>query len=415
MNSIVLTRSEAHHREERAATAEEALRQQNRHLTVLNRIVGITAASGSLDAMLTEALERVLTHMGLHCGMIYLLDAGQTEAAVRYSLNVPEWYLSRHRVLPVDTWPCHAVLIEQQPHYIGTDTAQSPHEEQILKELEISSLACIPLIAGSVTVGAIFIGSREDRIFTDEEKILLEAIGREVGSGIHRMQLSQQLEAANREANLYLDILTHDIRNALNVSTLYADLLLDLLDREQSEYARKFRASIYKSIEILENVSTIRRIYQEAVSTASVDLDGIILESIANFPDAAIRYECGSHRVVADPLLAEVFANLLGNATKFGGPGVTITIRIEEQMPGMLLVTVEDTGPGVPDDMKEAIFYRFEQGKHAGRGEGLGLYITKTLVERYGGEIRVDDRVPGSPAEGAAFRFTLKKHEQEYT
>ncbi len=227
--------------------------------------------------------------------------------------------------------------------------------------------------------------------------------------GFFECSLQQQLEAANREANLYLDILTHDIRNALNVSTLYADLLLDLNDGDDpSEYARKFMTSIHKSIEILGNVSTIRRIHQETVRNMSVDLDRIIRESIANFPDIQIRYECGPRRALADPLLAEVFANLLGNAAKFGGPDVAITVRVEEYGAGTLLVAVEDTGPGIPDDTKEAIFYRFEQGKNEGRGEGLGLFIAKTLVERYGGAVWVEDRVPGSPGEGAAFRFTLK-------
>jgi len=63
--------------------------------------------------------------------------------------------------------------------------------------------------------------------------------------------------------------------------------------------------------------------------------------------------------------------------------------------------------PGV-DDRKEAIFHRCEQQKR-GVGEGLGLYLAQILVERYGGRVRDEDRVPGRPEEGAAFRFTLKK------
>ena len=66
---------------------------------------------------------------------------------------------------------------------------------------------------------------------------------------------------ANREANLYLDILTHDIKNTENVSNLYAELLADVLDGEAGRYAENLRRSI-KSIEILGTVSTIRRIHQ---------------------------------------------------------------------------------------------------------------------------------------------------------
>jgi len=91
---------------------------------------------------------------------------------------------------------------------------------------------------------------------------------------------------------------------------------------------------------------------------------------------------------------------------KHGGPDVIVTIKTEDA-DGFVRVSVEDTGPGVPDDQKEAIFHRYEQQKR-GVGEGLGLFLVQILVERYGGKIWVEDRVPGRPGEGAAFRFTLK-------
>ena len=100
--------------------------------------------------------------------------------------------------------------------------------------------------------------------------------------------------------------------------------------------------------------------------------------------------------------------HLIGNAVKFGGPGVVIEIRVEEQ-DGEVLVSVEDTGSGVPDEVKGRLFTRFERGMATGQGQGLGLFIVQTLVERYGGRIQVEDRVPGHQEEGAAFRFTLKK------
>jgi Signal transduction histidine kinase len=64
-------------------------------------------------------------------------------------------------------------------------------------------------------------------------------------------------------------------------------------------------------------------------------------------------------------------------------------------------LTIEDAG--------EAIFSRFEQGKARGSGQGLGLSICRMLLARYGGRIRVEDRVAGSPEEGVAFRFTLRE------
>lgn len=138
-----------------------------------------------------------------------------------------------------------------------------------------------------------------------------------------------------------------------------------------------------------------------------MDLDAVINEEISHYPGSSIRYENAPGLILADDLLREVFANLIGNAVKHGGPDVEITIRTEDAG-GVVRVSVEDTGRGVPDDQKEAIFHRYEQ-KRRGVGEGLGLYLVQILIDRYGGKVWVDDRVPGRPDGGAAFVFTLQK------
>jgi PAS domain S-box-containing protein len=221
-----------------------------------------------------------------------------------------------------------------------------------------------------------------------------------------RARLLDEVEATHREANLYLDILTHDIRNANNVALMYAGVLLEDLSGTEQEYVRRLKAGIDKSTEILRTVATIRKINEGEDPLGPVDLAGIVREETAIFPDAHIRYEGGSMTVLAGTLLTEVFTNLIGNAAKFGGSDVEVTIRAEEK-DGEVLVTVADTGPGVPDEVKDRLFHRFEPGKTPGSGQGLGLYIVRKIVERYGGKVWVEDRIPGRPEEGAAFLFTL--------
>ncbi len=219
---------------------------------------------------------------------------------------------------------------------------------------------------------------------------------------------SGEVEAARDEANMYLDIMTHDVRNANNVSSMYADLLADLAEGDLKTYAEKLHDSIDRSSEILRNVATIRRASEESGNLVPVNLDAVIRDEIARFPGASIRYDGSPVEVLADGLLPTVFTNLIGNAVKFGGADVEIAIRAEERN-GEVLVSVEDTGPGVPDEVKGKLFTRFERGMARGSGQGLGLFIVRTLVERYGGRVRIDDRAAGHPEEGAAFRFTLRK------
>ena len=220
-------------------------------------------------------------------------------------------------------------------------------------------------------------------------------------------RLNRDLTSAHRESNLYLDILTHDIRNTENVSNLYAELLTDSLQGEAARHMANLQRSIRKSIEILGMVSTIRRIHRTLSDLKPTDLDAVIREASGNIAVGSFHYRGTHNRVWADDLLSVIFNNLIGNAVKHGGPGVEVTVRVEET-DDMVLVSVEDTGPGVPDEAKEAIFHRYEQQKR-GVGEGLGLYLVQILVEHYGGRVWVEDRVPGHPGEGAAFRFTLKK------
>ncbi|PKL61227.1 MAG: histidine kinase [Methanomicrobiales archaeon HGW-Methanomicrobiales-2] len=216
------------------------------------------------------------------------------------------------------------------------------------------------------------------------------------------------LEESTAKANLYLDIMTHDIRNATNTASLYTDLLMEELEGEPRSYTEKVQKSLRKSVEIIRNVNTIRQIREEAAVLGPVALDPVIRAEIEHYPDVPISYAGTTARVIADDLLSEVFTNLIGNAEKFAGPGGCIAIRVEEHGEEVE-VSIEDNGPGIPDERKQRLFNRFSGGDSEKSGRGLGLYICRMLVSRYGGRIRADDRVAGRPEEGAAIRFTLRK------
>ena len=389
--------------------AEEEIRIRNEQLMVLNQVVGASAASLSLAELLEDSLEKTLEMMGFDVGIVYMLDAERKRALLQHQKGLPSSAMPRIRIIKVHHWPFNFVFVAGQPRYIGPRPDLSSIEAGILEELEVSVLACIPLIAESVVVGAVYVGSRTKESFSREEMALLEMVGKEIGSGILKGMLHKKLEAANREANLYLDIMTHDIRNAENVSGLYADLLGEMLEGEEALYARKIRSCIQRSADILGNVTTIRRIHHDSPDAGPVDLDLVVREKVAAFPDVTIAFSASHRRVWADDLLSEVFANLIRNAVEFGGQDVRIAIRVEDYDGESVLVSVEDTGPGIPDPMKDSIFHRFERGWVGGCGDGLGLFVVRTLIERYGGTIRVEDRVEGRPELGAAFRFTLRE------
>jgi len=223
-----------------------------------------------------------------------------------------------------------------------------------------------------------------------------------------RKKAEEALRAANEEANLYLDIMVHDINNTNTVALAYSEILGDELAGGDKAMMEKIRSSVNRSIEIIENVSTIRRLRSPDPVLKPVDLDAVIQAEIRRHPDTPIIYNGRSIWVSADDLLPEVFVNLIGNSIKFGEPDVGVRVQVKESEEAVEVV-VEDAGPGISDTVKPTLFSRFQSGKSKRSGKGLGLYIVRMLVERYGGSIRVEDRIPGSPEQGALFRFTLNR------
>ena len=147
-----------------------------------------------------------------------------------------------------------------------------------------------------------------------------------------------------------------------------------------------------------------------------VDLGGLIDVMLPGWEQRAqdgqriafARPHGGSAMVMGDESrLARLIDNLVDNALSFSPPGGLVTIRVTRQKDDML-VSVEDEGPGVPEDQREAIFSRFHSvrpDEDFGRHSGLGLAIAKAIAEGHAGRIEVGDRADGRP--GAWFQLHL--------
>lgn len=218
----------------------------------------------------------------------------------------------------------------------------------------------------------------------------------------------KRLAEANDEANLYLDIITHDINNVNTGALALTELLLMKAGDANRPLALRLVNSINQSTEIIGNVETIRKLHEKKEALRVVMLDSVIQNEIRRYNSSRIQFEGTEARVMADTLLGQVFTNLLGNSIKFAGTRAVITISVEDRI-DRVEITVSDNGPGIADDMKPVVFDRFRKGRNARSGKGLGLFISRTLVESYGGTIWAADRVAGKPDEGAAIHFTLQK------
>jgi signal transduction histidine kinase len=109
-------------------------------------------------------------------------------------------------------------------------------------------------------------------------------------------------------------------------------------------------------------------------------------------------------------LMKEAFCNLIGNAIKHSEGDITVDIGVGEVMrhgKKYYAVSIADNGRGIPDELKPKLFNRFQRGTTKVHGRGLGLFIVKSLVEQAGGDVRVEDRIPGDHTKGARFVVML--------
>ncbi|HMA06079.1 MAG TPA: ATP-binding protein [Methanomicrobiales archaeon] len=389
---------------ERKQTEREIIRR-NKELAIINQIGTALSTATTLEDLQKVALEKTLGFMDFDVGAIYLVQNGGRTAELSHQQGIPEAVLPRVRELPADSPPYRRTLVEGHPLFYrdmaaaGIDWVRPP----------VVSLATIPLMTNVGIVGALFLGNTEPSSFYEGDTAILEHIGKEVGNAIAKARLQMQLQEKIDEANLYIDIMTHDIHNANTISMGYAEILTEILKDEPKTFANKLLSSVIQSSSIIDNVATIRRIHAERPVLRIKNLDDVIREEILHYPGAEIAYQPTGFSILADDLIPVIFRNLISNSLKFGEQKGRVAISATAIGKDEVEVAVADTGPGIPDDLKAVIFARFQRGRGKKSGKGLGLYITRIIVERYGGRIWAEDRVPGRPDQGAVVRFRLKR------
>jgi signal transduction histidine kinase len=224
---------------------------------------------------------------------------------------------------------------------------------------------------------------------------------------------NRDLEELNRKANLYLDIyldaITYEILNAIMGLRGYADLLrADATTDTEKNFANKIVALSEKSDNVIRNIETISRIYKNPPELRPIDLELIIKKEMGSRQDARITLENCNKKVLANDMLGVVFSNLFSNSLKFGGKNTEIEVTARGTPQGLLEIGVSDTGPGIPDDMKNLVFDRFLEDSRKRSSYGLGLHIVKMLITGYGGTVWVEDRIAGDQKSGVVIRFTLR-------
>lgn len=247
-----------------------------------------------------------------------------------------------------------------------------------------------------------------------ENARLFEVMEREIAV---RKRAEEELLAAKQQAELYLDLMSHDINNMHMVALGYLAMAQDMKnDERQRQFIEKPISVLKRSTQLINNVMKLQMLKDGLFKSELVDAGQILSEVQREFGEAPGKtvklYTHGIDRclVRANELLYDVFSNLVTNAIKHTGKSTAIVIdleQVEKEGKTFFRIATEDEGPGISDDQKVAIFIRGMRGSQRVNGMGLGLYLVKSLVESYNGHVWVEDRVPGDFTKGSRFVVLL--------
>ncbi|WP_230742074.1 PAS domain S-box protein [Methanooceanicella nereidis] len=227
-----------------------------------------------------------------------------------------------------------------------------------------------------------------------------------------------ELEKAKTQAELYMDLMSHDINNMNQIGIGFLELALETqgIDENVKQLLLKPLDVLRNSSYLIQNVNKLQKAREGVIRKESVDLEKLLKEVISRYTHIArreVRIEYSSEQgctVNANELLLDVFTNIISNSIRHStGPlaiGVQMS-KIQEGETEYCKVEIEDNGPGIPDDVKDRLFDRMRKREAKIAGKGLGLYLVKALIESFDGKILVEDRVKGDFSRGCKFIVLL--------
>ncbi|VTT88229.1 Signal-transducing histidine kinase-like [Halorubrum sp. DM2] len=212
----------------------------------------------------------------------------------------------------------------------------------------------------------------------------------------------ERLKRQRDDLRLLNQVMRHDIRNDLQLVGAYAELLDDHVDEEGKEYLEVIKRNTQSAVSLTTTVRDLAEVMlRDDAEPSGVSLDHVLSQQVEEvrsaYSEAVFTVE-GSFpaaEVVGDEMLSSVFRNLLRNAVQHNDetpPTVTVSATAEKA-DGVAEVRIADNGPGIPEDQRDEVFGKGEKGLDS-PGAGIGLYLVRSLVEIYDGDVWIEDNEP---------------------
>lgn len=398
-------------------------------LAEIGRIVGSSLDLDEVYAAFEEQVRRLIefdritiTYIDSDAGRaVYGWAAGTELAGVGRGREIPLEAFRGTRLGEVLESATAAILDERE---ISVFLARLPGVDRSA----VRSMIAVPLVSADTVIGGLSIASRDAHAFSERDLASAVRVGRQVAGAVANTRLHTALQQASEElresvaqkTNL-ISTVAHELRSPLTSLRAYVDLVLDEAAGEvpprQRELLQRASRSTLRLQSLLGEFSHLEMAEDPSIelSVDSVDLGALaasareVLEPAAEEAGVAIAllgFET-LPRVEADAqVIEQVFSNLLSNAIKYSPDGGRVEVRAEANG-DEVSVSMRDEGLGISPEDQQRLFERFFRGSDPAklrvRGTGLGLYVSRGLVERHGGRMAVESTLGA----GSTFRLTL--------
>ncbi|MEO5594126.1 MAG: ATP-binding protein [Chitinophagaceae bacterium] len=394
-------------------------KQNEEHLQIISEMGKSISANLDTDTILQQVTDATTRLSGAAFGAFFYnkIDAAG-ETYMLYALSgVPrsafdKFGMPRNTAIFNTTFEGKGVRrsddITADPDY----GKNSPHHGMPKGHLPVVSYLAVPVISQSgVVLGGLFFGHPKTAMFTAEHEELVAAIAGQAAIALDNAKLYAEINALNSKKDQFIGFASHELKTPLTTIKGYLQIAESdaIAPKEAFKKINKQVARLEGIVADLLDISKIQAGKMD-LNFQGTSLAGLIRESMESVDSNQhiLRAESLPENitVMADrPKLVQVIVNLLSNALKYSDPGTTITI-CTQVMGDRAEIAVTDQGIGIPKEHLSNIFnqfYRVAPAKAKTEGMGLGLFISKEIMEAHGGSIWAESE----PGKGSSFRIVV--------
>ena len=371
----------------------------------------------TLDVIVAQAAR--LTAAG-SC-LVFLHDASTDEYAAEAALGVARGKFATLRFAMGCGY--HGQVVQTDKPVLVDELGNKVGMELIFSHLKASSALIVPLRSSESVLGTITCLDHEGGSFTTEDMDVLMMLASQASIAITNAVLYERTKELDRLKSEFVAVVSHEVRTPITSIKGSLELLADerftKLPPPQKELLGICQANTERLISLINDILDFSKLESSKLSLniEAIDVDKVLSESVENIRSLAAQKEVtieltvdvSAGRIEADPMrVGQVATNLIGNAIKFSPDKSRIEVFASGD-PEKITVSVKDYGRGISARDITRLFQRFAQldsstTRKAG-GTGLGLVISKGIVEQHGGNIWVESALN----EGSTFSFSLPR------